>query len=230
MKVWIESRHNKSRIIRLLKKHDVKITRSSPEFVLSYGGDGTLLGVSKDFPKSIIIPIRKSNICARCASFDLNMINHIFNKIEQDEYYIRAFDKVTARVGSKKLTGLNEIQLHNKNPQEAIRFSIHARSNNGIVSHKMIIGDGLIAATAYGSTAYYKTVGYQPFSSGIKIGFNNTNPKPRSIILKGIATIKILRSDGFVFADNSPNFVPVRKHSTIKIKASKDITRFLETE
>ena len=60
MKVWIETGYNKSKIIRLLRKHNVKITKSSPDFVVSYGGDGTLLGAARSFPKAALIPIGKN--------------------------------------------------------------------------------------------------------------------------------------------------------------------------
>ena len=68
--------------------------------------------------------------------------------------------KLKATTKQKKIVALNEINIHHKLPTKAIRFYIKFGKNKII----NLIGDGVIIATPFGSTGYYKSVGGKFFS------------------------------------------------------------------
>lgn len=221
MKIWIESPYDKSEIVKSVKKR-AKITRIDPDFVITYGGDGTILVAERKFPGVPKVPIRNSKICSMCVSYGKDSIEHLLEKLEKGEFKKEEISKVEAHFNGDRLIGVNEIQIHNKDPGKAIRFDLEA--NNKKLEE--LIGDGLIFATAFGSTAYYRSLGLEPFKKGIKIGFNNVYPKKEPIELKSNARVKILREKGLLLADNNGT-INLNPGDIVEIKESKEQAIFV---
>ena len=198
--------------------------RKKPDIVVTYGGDGTILAAERLYPGVPKLPIRKSVICSRCKNYDTGSLDKIIEKLIAGDYEITEKAKLEAFAGGKKLLALNEIQVRSKKPYKALRFSV--RTKDRIFEN--IIGDGIVVSTPYGSTAYYKTIGYEPFTEGIKLGFNNTNPKLSAARVKGVSTVTIMREDGIVIADNNPQTVLAKPGEKIKIRESDKKARFVE--
>ena len=132
--------------------------------------------------------------------------------------------KVEVVFGKKKLVGLNEIQIHSKDPRKALRFSLET----GKQKFDEIIGDGLVFSTAYGSTAYYSALGYKPFKEGVRIGFNNThNIEKINIELKKQAIVKVLRGSGFLLADNQEKIFKVKEGQSFQVRKSIEKAKFV---
>ncbi len=221
MKIWIESPYDKSEIVKSVKKR-AKITLIDPDFVITYGGDGTILVAERKFPGVPKVPIRNSKICSMCVSYGKDSIEHLLEKLEKGEFKKEEISKVEAHFNGDRLIGVNEIQIHNKDPGKAIRFDLEA--NNKKLEE--LIGDGLIFATAFGSTAYYRSLGLEPFKKGIKIGFNNVYPKKEPIELKSNARVKILREKGLLLADNNGT-INLNPGDIVEIKESKEQAIFV---
>ncbi len=215
MKIWIESPYDKSEIVNSARKNRITISRKNPDFVLTYGGDGTILKAEQKYPGIPKVPVRNSKICSMCISYGKNSLDYLFEKLKRKDYREEKINKVEAILKGKKFVGINEIQIHNKDPRTAIRFSLHASGKN----FDEVIGDGLIFSTAFGSTAYYKAAGYEPFKSGIRIGFNNVYPKKGPLELNGEAEVRIIREKALLIADNI-DMIIVNPEETLKIKES----------
>ena len=220
MKIWIESPY-KNNLAQDLKKLGVKIDRHKPDFVVTYGGDGTILRAERRYPGVPKIPIRKSHNCNMCVD-DLANIETIMERISKKQYRIEKFEKVDAAFGQKVFVGLNEIQIHNKDPRKALRFNLLV----GGKKFANLIGDGLVFSTAYGSTAYYRAIGNKPFKSGIKIGFNNVHPKQTTINLTGKATVEIIREKALLIADND-GIIELKPGNTVEVSKSKQRAAFV---
>jgi NAD+ kinase len=205
-------------------KGKVELGPDDPDFIITVGGDGTILDAERRFPGIPKVALRMSKSCKNCIGYKPSEAGKIISRIKQKKYKIIKYGKVEIEARGKTLTGLNEVQIHNKNPFRALRFTLKTVGKKS----ETIIGDGLIASTTYGSTGYYQAIGYKPFSSGIRIGFNNTYPKRRAIPLKEKAEVVILREDGLVIADNEKRMIPIVAGDKVVIRKSDEIARFLK--
>ena len=230
MKISFVSKFKTKNIEATVKKFGFDVVRKNPDFVLCYGGDGTVLLSERIFPgiPKIIIK-RGSALCRRC-DYTISHLKLILEKIIRGKYKIVKEIKLTARSKNKSLTGLNEIQVHNKILTRAIRFSLK------IDGRKIynLLGDGVIFATPFGSTAYYSSTGGKPFKKGIGISFNNlhyltTKRKMKSFVVSDNSKIeiKIKRGPAWVFSDNDKRFIEIDKGDKIIIQKSKEFAKFV---
>ncbi len=190
---------------------------------MTYGGDGTILRAEHLFPGVPKIPIKRSHTCNMCID-GLDSIDFIRKSLLEKKYSIKEFEKVEAVFGRKKLVALNDIQVHNKDPRKALRFSMES----GNMVFENLIGDGLVFSTAYGSTGYYSALGNRKFEEGAMIGFNNVhNSGQKSIELVSEAKVKILRETCLLIADNQGGMLEVKPGKEIVVRKSKEKARFV---
>jgi len=227
MKVVVVSKLNTKKIERILEKFNLDIVKKNPEIVLCYGGDGTVLYSERIFPRLPKIVIKKSSSTCRGCEYVFDYLQEILKRVVKGKYKIVEEDKLIAITKNKKLIGLNEIQIHNKIPTRAVRFSIKTNGKK----LKNLFGDGVIISTPYGSTAYYSSTGGKPFKKGIGISFNNLyNGKIKSFVVpeNSKVEIKILRGPAWVIADNYERFVEVDKGAKVLVKKAKEKARFVD--
>jgi NAD+ kinase len=230
MKIWIETCLDKSEILKILQDANMHISKSNPDFIIVYGGDGTILQAEKKYPGIPKIPLyRELNEVNKrektYKSYRLEDLKTLLDKVDHGEYKLRVFQKIEAIYKHKKLRALNEIQIHNKDPRKALRFSLQI----GTKRIENIIGDGVVAATPFGSFAYYRALGNEPFKNGFRIGFNNVFPKKKPIEIpkNSFAIIKIEREIGLLIADNS-EMLEIKPGETVEIRPSKNTAKFVE--
>lgn len=204
---------------------NISINKRDPEFVLVYGGDGTILRSEWDYPGVPKIVFRKHKMSSRSPSYTLEELEKVLESIERNEFTVVESEKVEAFVKGKTFFGLNEVQVRTKIPWKALRFSI-ALGNKDLGK---IIGDGLIVATSHGSTGYYRAMGHKPFTKGVKLGLNNALPRIKPISL-GIekARVMIIRERAMVVADNNEDFLELGPGDMVEIKQSHEKARFVK--
>lgn len=233
MNFAIVSKNNTQRIVDVLNMFGLDINKNQPDFVISYGGDGTILYSERKYPGVPKITLRRSNSCSRCIYSEFEL-EDVLLKMEKGNYKIKEEIKLTAELKKKDYTSageaLNEVQIHNASPIKAIRFSIEVDGKK--LFREEIIGDGIIIATPFGSTAYYKSVGGERFDKGIGIAINN----PYNIERKPLhidegfdldILIKILREEGFLLFDNDSKMIPVKKEDEIIVRKSETTAKFV---
>jgi NAD kinase len=226
MKVAIVSPLSKKRISKEVKRFGFEISKK-PDFVVCYGGDGTILHAERIFPGIPKLVIKKSSsVCKKC-EYSINLLKKVLEKISKGNFKVIEEMKLEARVKNQKLLALNEIQVHNKNPVRAIKFSLYTKGKK----FENLMGDGVIVSTPYGSTAYYSSTGGKPFKKGIGISFNNLHRKKiKSFVIpeNSSVKIKILRGPALVLADNYEKFIEVDKGSKITVKKSEERAKFVK--
>ena len=205
----------KRRIDPSLKKIIKKYQRLL-NLVVSHGGDGSLLGADRDYPGLPILPIRSSKICNHCYSAD--NLENILKSIKAGQISPKKHMKLIAVFGRNKIIALNEINIKCQHPNLALRFSYSINDTNFPDN----IADGLVVATPFGSTAYFKSIAHTIFSQGIGVAVNNpVNQIPTNVVSDdSIITVKIDREKAYLSADNNPKIHNLKPGDIVTIKKS----------
>ena len=226
MKVAIIDQEKSNWLIKSLKKYGFEINNKNPDVVITNGGDGTILLSERLYPGVPKLTLKTSKICRKC-DYTPKYFDILLQKVTKKQYKIVSVQKVEAKIKNKKLVALNEIQVRHKNPTVAIRFSVSIDGKN----FDNIIGDGVIVASPFGSTGYYKSAGGKPFSSGIGLVFNNmyTDGEKYFILPKTArVTVKINREDALLIRDNDNKFYTLKPKEQVVIQMSKEKAKFLQ--
>lgn len=229
MKFAVVSKSNDIKeIARVLAMFDIDMDNNKPDFVITYGGDGTVLYAERKYPGIPKITIRRSEGGFKC-NYDEHELEDVLIKIDNGTYKIKEETKLETTFQGKKYLSLNEVQVHNSSPIRAIRFSIYM---DNLPLFENIIGDGAVIATPFGSSAYFLSVGGEKFDKGIGIALNNPyNVKYEPIIIDSSfypeIHIKILREDGLLLFDNDDNIIKLKGGDDVKVEISKNTAKFV---
>jgi NAD+ kinase len=214
-----------SEVKKVLVAEGFEVVDKNPDFIVCYGGDGTVLFSERKFPELPKLILKTSRAC-RDYDYAMNDFRMLLSKIKEGKYQIYSEMKLETVAKGQKLVGLNEIQIHLKLPIYAVRFSLSA---NG-TKYDSLIGDGVIVATPFGSTAYYKATGGKNFEKGIGISFNNLhNIDVKSFVVSEDAVVKltVTRGPAWLLADNNEDFVDLDAGDSITIKKSESVANFI---
>lgn len=215
-------------IEELVKSIGLEIVQEDPEVVLTFGGDGTLLGAERDFPGVPKLPLRNSKICHICSPLPSE---ELVKLLARGKLSTRELLKLEARIGDQIFLALNEICLRNKLINAALRFKV--MTDGQAVPENLpweLIGDGLVVATPFGSTAYYYSITKDGFTEGIGVAFNNVHNYPERAYVTSEETtieVEILRGPGRLSADNNPNILELSEGDKITITKSFSSAKIL---
>lgn len=213
-----------------LKKHGFVIDKLNPELVVSFGGDGAALAGEQLYPGVPRLTVMHSRVCKKCSVGKDHDFGSVLDKLKKRRYKTVNEHKVEGVVNNDKrtrLVALNEINVAHALPTKAIRFDVAV---DGRPVANDMIGDGVIVATPYGSTAYFNIITGRKFSNRLGIAFNNVNKRPKYRLTKLGSTIKIKvnRGPAFMCADNNTTMVPLRDGDKVTVKLSKDKAKLIE--
>jgi len=212
-----------------LPEYDLKLDKKNPDVVISFGGDGTALYAERIYPGIPRVMIRHSKICEKCKIGEHDF-SKVLNALKEKKYKVVEEIKVEGVVNNdykRKLVGLNEISIHHKIPNKTIRLSIKV---NGKVVSDLMIGDGIVVATPYGSTAYFYSITRKKFSKGLGLAFNNSKELMKPLILSddSIVEAEVVRGYGLVTADNDERVISIKTGDVLKVQKSKEKAKLIE--
>lgn len=197
---------------------------NDPDLVISLGGDGTFFKSERKYPGVPKLMVRKSKHCKKCAAGALD--GEILEKLKSGKYKVGEHVKLKAKIKRdgkiiQEYTCINDFVIRNREQINALRFSVEI---DGKKVGDELIGDGVVVATPFGSTAYFKSITGESFDKGIGIAFNNMTKKVRHRVLKDDARIKvkILRTDGVFSSDNDPKMTVLKKNDVVEISKSSE--------
>ena len=221
-KVILVGRNSES-IRPLIERIGFVLVNENPDFVISYGGDGTLMGSEFEHPGVPKIILKGSLICKKASSFSNEVV---LEKIKNNQYRIEVMEKISVQSKRKELIALNDVVIHNKNPRHAIRYIL---SINDKQIGKEIIGDGVVVATPFGSTGYYRSITDSFFEVGIGLAFNNSTEQSDHMVLKNESIIKlhITRGPAMIYADNQEDEIELPDGEVVIIKLSGQIANIV---
>ncbi len=199
----------------------------NPDFVVVFGGDGTLLESEKKYPEVPKLCIR--NNTKRNEFHKKENIEEIITKIEKKEYKIKNIDKIKAIVNEKiKSMAMNDVYIHNI-PQKALRFSLKCEDKNILFEINEAIGDGLIVSTAHGSKAYFFSINGFSFEKGFGFSFNNIHKNfiyPLILSENFEIWVKLIRENGHLICDNRI-VSKVKRGDIVKIEKAEEKAKII---
>lgn len=213
MKVAVVSRE-KDLISKWLSKHGLKKVSKDPDVVIAFGGDGTFLFAEQKYPGVPKLLIYHSSSCNDCSSHDFA---RILNNLRDKRYEVKKVMKLRVSVKGKNFYAMNDANIHYV-PPCALRYEVAV---NG--AHGSYVGDGVVIATPYGSTAYYSSISSKTFKRGIGVAINNPTTGRRSFVVDDgcLITVKILRGPGVLAVDSNKKLVSLRTGDKVVIQKSR---------
>lgn len=222
-KAWVigQNEEKVKHIKDQLLKNNFDISRENPDLVMCSGGDGTFLLSEREYPGIPKILTRDSRTCQTCS--DLS-IPEILKRYKEGDYKIKEIKKLQAKMEGREFLATNDITIRNTLPTEAVRFRIKI---NGEYKEGEFIGDGLVIATSYGSSAYFHSITKSKFEEGMGLAFNNITNSHPPILFKGDEKIEIeiTRGPAILVADNNRDFINLVKNDRIIINLTENKTK-----
>ncbi|MGF1573684.1 MAG: hypothetical protein ACFCU1_11525 [Sumerlaeia bacterium] len=213
-------------IADLVTSSGIKIVEKeskSADFCICYGGDGTLLGAERDFPGLPKVPIRKrtNNRSAE------NEFRLILERVVSKSHSITLLPKLLVTKNGLQNEALNDVVLHNSRVVSAVRFRVEV---DGLIPFQEIIGDGLVLATPFGSSAYYRAITNSVIHVGLGLAFNNSTESVNHLVISEEAQIKIIvtRGPAVLAVDNNPDVWTVSDGDIIECKISPNKSEIWE--
>lgn len=221
MKVLLFGKYAKN-IEGLVKSLDCEIVKENPQVVISYGGDGTLLSSEREYPEIPKLPLRNSQVCNKCT---LHEDEVMLKKLISGKLHLKEYKKLETTIIYKKFYALNDFVIRNSLPTRAIRF-------RGSTNNELLIGDGIVVSTPFGSTGYFKSITDKTFEKGLGLAFNNTTEKDPPVILddQDSVTFKLIRGKATLSFDNSPDVFDIDENSELTFKLSNKGAKIYELE
>jgi NAD+ kinase len=147
-----------------------------PDFMITIGGDGTFLLAERRFPGIPKLLIRDSFVCFKCHD---EPVARMLEIIKSGTWRIEEIPKLKVSLDGTAPTATNDIVIRNADPRHALRFRL--RVDDEPVDD-VLIGDGVVVATPFGSTGYFHSVTGRTFATGIGIGssFQSRETRPTS--------------------------------------------------
>lgn len=208
---------NAQDISDIAQKLGFEIVNEHPDVLITYGGDGTLLAAERQYPNIPKLPIRDSKVCKKCSEHETN---HLLQLLKNDQIEITTQPKLETNFDGNTLIALNDIVIRNKSAYHAVRFNL--MKNGEKVTDYLIIGDGIVASTPFGSTGYYQSITKTTFKENFRIVFNNTvtTISPLEFTVDDKIILDIVRGPGEMTADNNPETIELMENNQVIIRVS----------
>lgn len=158
MKYWIVSKEDEtSKEIKetLLEKINMELTQKNPDLVVVIGGDGTFISAVHQFPNAIFLGIHTGHL-GFYANYTLETVSKMIEDINHQSYQIEKIDVLECELNTCE----QQIQAFAINEMTIIKPPKTLILNVNIDHQKLetFRGTGLCISTAYGSTAYNKSL------------------------------------------------------------------------
>jgi NAD+ kinase len=193
------------------------VVGSEPELVLCHGGDGTLLRAERDWPSVPKVPARVGARAQLCPDHGLHAI---LQRLRDGTLADEALGKLELVVAGARFLAMNDIVMRNESPATAVRFSLQA---DGLHTAE-ITGDGIVFATPFGSTGYYRSITRSVVESGLGIAYNNSTEPYAPLLLSGEqpVDVSVLRGPAVLVHDNDVRAIPLREGHRFTVRGTAE--------
>lgn len=197
----------------LLGEFGLEETERDFSLVVAHGGDGALLGAEREYPGVPKLPIRDARTAPLCPEHrcDLQLAD-----FQAGRTPLVRLPKVAGMVRGRRVTGLNDVFLHNLDHASALRYRVWI---DGELYANEVVGDGVGLSSVHGSTAYYRSITHSIFRVGIGLAFSNSTEEVNHLVLASDSRVEIevVRGPGILIADNSPDRIEVSEGERVEL-------------
>ncbi len=198
----------------LVSKTKLEIVTQKPEVIITFGGDGTLLGSEAIYPGIPKLPLKNSEHCHLCYA---NPNQELLQLLENKQLITKKFLKLQTMVGTRTIHAFSDIVIAHKYPNHAIRFVLPQHQPH------TYIGDGLLFSTPFGSTGYFYSITRSSFKQGLGMALNNihnSEDKQKIFTPEEKILIQIVRGPAVLAWDNHPDILDLSEGQEIIIQKS----------
>ncbi|MGV9171131.1 MAG: NAD(+)/NADH kinase [Promethearchaeia archaeon] len=217
-----------------------QMSASEIKFLISFGGDGSILRVAQGLTHQDPPPILGVNV-GSVGFLDESMDTKIFDDIEKllnEQYVIEKCSQITPYLFNKegkkiKLnSALNEVLIVSSKHSKVLQISVKI---NGVFLNRSYL-DGVIISTAIGSTAYNLSAGGAIVSPDLDViqitplnSYARSGLKPIVLPLDSEIEIKLLRPrlSGKIVIDGQEVIRDIPPNSRIFIRGSGKSIKFI---
>lgn len=195
------------------------------ELLIVLGGDGTLLGVAREFSNHIKSPILGVNIgnLGFISSIEINELDDALIKISKGIYKVenKMMLQCSINCNSKSTTNkaLNDVVVAKGTLSRIIEYKVYVDE----MFYSTFKADGIIISTPVGSTAYSFSAGGPLIMPNIKIisivPICAHTPNARPIIVSGDSKVEIIPN-----IDKEDIFVTVDGQKSVKLNKGNIVT------
>lgn len=221
-------------------KNLIEMSSDTIKFIVSVGGDGTLLRVAGNLPQHDPPPIFGVNIGSIGFLDESNerMVFKDLEKVLNGEYVIEKCSKITPFIVKsnsdevKLNNALNEVLIVSSKNSKVLQVSVKI---NGVFLNRSYL-DGVIISTATGSTAYNLSAGGSIVSPNLEImqltalnSFARSGLRPLVLPIDSEIEINLLRPrlTAKIVIDGQQTIKKIQPHTKIRIRKANSQTKFI---
>lgn len=204
----------------------IELVQDHPDFIITYGGDGTLISAELNYPNLPKVPILNSSRGHRCIQ---HPPEYVIKRLAEGTLTPYRYTKLQCLIyingkstPDTTIESLNEVMVEKGKINSALRFKLWIDGISYQGDDREILGDGFIISTPFGSTAYFSNVTRGIFWRGIGVAFMATNEPITHMVLpeEVLLQVKITRGPAILAYDNSPEFIPLHADDIIVARKS----------
>ena len=206
------------------------MVKKNPEYVITIGGDGSILYAESKYPGKPIISLNYGEL-GFLASNEIDEIEEVLKSVENGEYSVDERGKLGFSAGSRKGTALNEVLITSSAAGKALRLDIKIDGE----SLGSFVCDGVLMSTPTGSTGYNLSCGgpiLEPGTPAFVLTLINPHlSKLKSIVLadRHTAEVSFFRQNpGITVVADGLEKVRISHTATVKIKKSKKKAKLIK--
>ncbi len=219
----------KKGVMRILELRGWSIVSSRPDYVITVGGDGSILYAEMKYPGKPIIAFNFGELGFLAPNKEKDMEKALIS-VEKGRYSVDEREKLEFSVGKQKGEALNDVLVASSVIGKALRLNV------AVGSHKLgqFVCDGVLVATPTGSTGYNASCGgpvVEPGAAVITLTLINPHlSKLKSIVLSGDETVSISfarQNPGITVVADGLKSVRASHKAVIAIRKSKEKARLV---
>ena len=223
-----------TRAAETLESHgyDVLDAYRADAIVVVLGGDGSILHAARTYDEPTILPVRTGTSKGHQTSLDAADLLEAVETIEtgtdyrlETHHYLRAASEAADLPAG--FTALNDVCLHHREPTMAAEFGVRLHTDARTRAYPDLVGDGVVVATPFGSSAYFRSITGRTFERGIGVAFNNVHwpeDAPEYVRLPADARVEVAVTEtenaaaAVLTRDNHPEPVTLEPGAPVEIR------------